>query len=123
MEKYLKVKFGIDFYKENDLPQMNFNSEIQINNLINSLFSSNFEFINETDQFKYITHDKRRKRIKFIFNSSLRYIIDIPIFFTNKELYSITERHKKFASTKIILIHKNKILKNDESSFFNILLL
>ena len=42
--------------------------------------------------------------------------MDIPIFFTNKELYTITERRKKFHSTKILLIHKNKILKNDESS-------
>ena len=110
------LKIALDFYKENNLPQMDFNNEVQINNLINYLFNPNIEFRNETEQFKYITHDKRRKRIKFIFNSSLRCLIDIPIFFTNKELYSIAGRYKQFRSTNIKLIHKNKILKNDESS-------
>ena len=110
------LKIALDFYKENNLPQMNFNNEVQINNLINYLFNPNIEFRNETEQFKYITHDKRRKRIKFIFNSSLRCLIDIPIFFTNKELYSIAGRYKQFYSTNIKLIHKNKILKIDESS-------
>ena len=116
------MKIAVDFYKENNLPQMNFNNEIQINNLINYLFNPNIEFKNETDMFKYITHDKRRKRIKFIYNyrSSKfdfpRWLIDIPIFFTKKELYSIAERHKNFTLTKFILIHKNKILNNDESS-------
>ena len=116
------LKIAVDFYKENNLPQMNFNNEIQINNLINYLFNPNIEFKNETDMFKYITHDKRRKRIKFIYNyrSSKfdfpRWLIDIPIFFTKKELYSIAERHKNFTLTKFILIHKNKILNNDESS-------
>ena len=42
--------------------------------------------------------------------------MDIPIFFTNKELYSIAERYQSFRSTNIILIHNNKILKDDESS-------
>ena len=42
--------------------------------------------------------------------------MDIPIFFTNKELYSIADRYKSFYSTNIILIHNNKILKDDESS-------
>ena len=117
------MKIAVDFYKENNLPQMNFNNEIQINNLINYLFNPNIEFKNETDMFKYITHDKRRKRIKFIYNyrSSKfdfpRWLIDIPIFFTKKELYSIAERHKNFTLTKFILIHKNKILNNDGSSF------
>ena len=109
------LKIALDFYKENNLPQMNYNNDIQFSNLINNLFSSNIEFINELNRFKYITHDKRRKRIKFIFNSS-RYLIDIPIFFTNKELYSIAQKYKQFHSTKIILIHKNKILNNDELS-------
>ena len=118
------MKIAVDFYKENELPQMNFNNEIQINNLINYLFNPNIICTNEPYRFSYITHDKRRKRIKFIFNSiirnpedSPRYLIDIPIFFTKKELYTIAGRHKSFHSTNIILIHNNKILKNDDSSF------
>jgi len=121
------LKIAVDFYKENDLPQMNFNNEIQINNLINYLFNPNIICTNEPYRFSYITHDKRRKRIKFIFNSIIRnpfnprdnprYLVDIPIFFTKKELYSIDINYKCFYSTNIILIHNNKILKNDDSSF------
>ena len=48
--------------------------------------------------------------------STFRALIDISIFFTNKELYSIAERYKQFKSTKIKLIHNNKILKKNESS-------
>ena len=110
------LKIAVNIYKENDLPQMNFNNEIQINNLINVLFSPNIIYTDETDFFNYITQDKRRKKIKFIFNSAQRFLIDIPIFFTNKELYSIAGKYKKFNSTKIILIHNYKILKNNESS-------
>ena len=110
------LKIAVNFYKENNIVQMDFNNEIQINNLINYLFNPDIEFLNKTDEFKYITHDKRRKRIKFIFNSSFRCLMDIPIFFTNKELYSIAERYQSFRSTNIILIHNNKILKDDESS-------
>ena len=110
------LKIAVNFYKENNIVQMDFNNKIQINNLINYLFNPDIEFLNKTDEFKYITHDKRRKRIKFIFNSSLRCLMDIPIFFTNKELYSIADRYKSFYSTNIILIHNNKILKDDESS-------
>ena len=110
------LKIAVNFYKENNIVQMDFNNKIQINNLINYLFNPDIEFLNKTDEFKYITHDKRRKRIKFIFNSSFRCLMDIPIFFTNKELYSIAEIYKSFYSTNIILIHNNKILKDDESS-------
>ena len=39
------------------------------------------------------------------------------ILFTKKELYSLALKHKSFNSTNIILIHHNKILKNDNSSF------
>ena len=108
------LKIAVNFYKENNIVQMDFNNEIQINNLINYLFNPDIEFLNKTDEFKYITHDKRRKRIKFIFNSSFRCLMDIPIFFTNKELYSIAERYQSFLSTNIILIHNNKILKDDD---------
>ena len=110
------LKLAVNFYQENNISQMDFNNPIQISNLINYLFSPDIEFSNKTDVFKYITHDKRRKRIKFIFNSSFRCLMDIPIFFTNKELYSIVEEYKEFHSTNIILIHNNKILKDDESS-------
>ena len=110
------LKLAVNFYQENNISQMDFNNPIQISNLINYLFSPDIEFSNKTDVFKYITHDKRRKRIKFIFNSSFRCLMDIPIFFTNKELYSIADRYKSFYSTNIILIHNNKILKDDESS-------
>ena len=116
-EQITLLKIAVDFYKENNIPQMDFNNEIQINNLINCLFNPNIEFENKTDMFKYITHDKRRKRIKFINNTSFGYLIDIPIFFTKKELYSIAKMYKNCHSTNIILIHKNKILKNDESTF------
>ena len=109
------LKIAVNFYKENNLTQMDFNNEIQINSLINFLFNQNIESSNIIDKFKYITHDKRRKRIKFIFNSFGGCLIDIPIFFTKKELYSLAEYYKSFFSTNIILIHDNKILKNDES--------
>ena len=122
-DQIILLKMVVNFYKENNCPKMNFNNEIQINNLINYLFNPNSEFTYKTDFFNYIKHDKRRKRIKFIYNSdfsSFKYpihsfLIDIPLFFTNKELYSIAKIYKEFESTKMLLIHKNKILKNDES--------
>ena len=115
-EQITLLKMAVNFYKENNCPQMDFNNDIQINNLINCLFNQNTEFRDYTGEFNYITHDKRRKRIKFVYNSTFRALIDIPIFFTNKELYSIAYRYKEFYSTEIILIHNNKILTINESS-------
>ena len=116
-EQITILKMAVNFYNENNCPKMNFNNQIQINSLINTLFNQNIKFEDKTYMFNYITHDKRRKRIKFICNNKLgSSLFDIPCFFTKKELYTIAERYKKFHSTIIVLIHKNKFFKNDESS-------
>ena len=108
------LKIIINFYKQNECPQMYLENKIQMENLIKFLFNNNSEFKDKTEEFNYITSEK--KRIKFILNSNERFLMKLPNFFTNNELYTIAERYKYFRTTNFILIHNNKILNKEESS-------
>ena len=108
------LKIIINFYKENGYPQVDFDNENQMKNLIKSLFSGDIISIEKFDELNYIKSEK--KIIRFIYNSNNRFLFQIPTFFTNKELYSIAERYKNFHTTNFILIHNNRILKKEDSS-------
>ena len=106
----------IDFYKKNDKEYMNFNEKVQIMKLINHLNSdfSKIKEINNDDPLHYIEEEKIN--IKFINRDKVLYNVRIPISINKKDLYSIAEKYKSFYFTKFLLIHKNSIIDNDESS-------
>ena len=83
------VEQVINFYHENGCYKMSLGNKTQIKQLIKQLFFYNTN--NEDD-------------------------INIPTFITKFDLYTIANKFKAFYSTNFLLIHNNKILKNDESS-------
>ena len=87
----------INFYHENGCYKMSLENKTQIKQLIN-----------------YIK--KEKKLIKFLNSNFEIFSINIPTFITKFDLYTIANKPKAFYSTNFLLIHNNKILKNDESS-------
>ena len=116
VEFYFKYKDKINLWSIiiNYIPQINNNNHIQINNLIESLFNKDIEYINMTEKFNYIKSDK--KTIKFIYNNKKRYLMNIPTIFSNEEIYSIASRYLSFYPHIYILIHNNKIMKKEEAT-------
>jgi len=107
----------IKFYQENGLFEMNLLNKNQINQLIKQLNPYSISDENRIDRlndFDYIK--KEKKLIKFVNSNFKIFDINIPTFITKFDLYSIANGYKVFISTKILLIHDNKILNKDESS-------
>ena len=108
----------IIFYQKYGCFEMNLQNNNQIKQLIKHsvlfIFYKKDEFDEYLDTFNYIKTEK--KLIKFIDSNLKIYNINIPIFITKFDLYSIAKLFKIFFSTHILLIHNNKILNKDESS-------
>ena len=108
----------INFYHENGCYKMSLGNKIQIKQLIKQLFFYNTNNEDEIEsfmkEFNYIK--KEKKLIKFLNSNFKIYSINIPTFITKFDLYTIANKFKAFYSTNFLLIHNNKILKNDESS-------
>ena len=107
----------IKFFQKNGFPQMNMNNKYQINKLIKHLFYHYTDDIHENyddlNRFDYIKTNK--KRIKLFYREFYKLVIDIPSYITKLELYSIAQCFAS-DSSKILLIHENKILNKDESN-------
>ena len=107
----------IKFYQESGLFEMNLLNKNQINQLVKQLnpYSiSDENKIYKLDDFDFIKTEK--KLIKFVNSDFQIFYINIPTFITKFDLYSTVQEYKVFISTKILLIHDNKILNKDESS-------
>jgi len=110
----------IEFYKENDMYYMNFKYPNQIKGILNLLNEnySKFRFGNTAeDPLFYIKGPK----INIIFINSNYEIkkVKIPISITQYDLYTVANLCKRnYCIENILLIHKNKVLKKDESSIY-----
>ena len=110
----------IEFYKENDMYYMNFKYPNQIKGILNLLNEnySKFRFGNSAeDPLFYI----KGQKINIIFINSNYEIkkVKIPISITQYDLYTVANLCKRnYCIENILLIHKNKVLKKDESSIY-----
>ena len=108
----------IEFYKINNIVCMNFEYPNQIKALLNLLNEnySGFKYENDIkDPLFYINGPKTT--IKFINSNFYVKKVNIPKSITQYDLYSVAKLYKNnFYNNNILLIHKNKILKRDESS-------
>jgi hypothetical protein len=93
---------------------INFNNQIQINELINQLSLNNLEnSISIDDPLYYINGPK--KIINFVFYNKINRKF-IPNSITKFDLYTIAYPKSFELDIDFVLIHKNKILQKDESS-------
>ena len=102
---------------------MNLENANQINSLIRTItMNLDLKELKEFDNENYFECIKKKKELIKFYNSDNELIkIKVPNFITKSDLYSIAKRYKVFNRTNFILIHNNKILKNDESSIDDIL--
>ena len=107
----------IDFYHKSKNYYLDINEKVQIMNIINRLNPdiSSIKQNNEIcDPLYYINEPK--KIIKFINSDFNLYNVKVPISLTKLDLYSIARTYKSSENKEILLIHKNNIIKEDESS-------
>ena len=106
-----------EFYKQNNIDCMNFAYPNQIKailNLLNENFSG-FKYENDVkDPLFYIKEPKII--IKFINSNYVVIKVKIPKSITQYDLYTIADLYKWIYLHDILLIHKNKVLKKNESS-------
>jgi hypothetical protein len=96
---------------------MNFNYPSQIKSLLNQLnpdFPGFYYKEKINDPFPYIK--EKTKLVYFINSDFYKYKVKIPYLISKLELYSIAELYKSYKNTKMILIYKNEILNEDDSS-------
>lgn len=111
----------ISFYKKNGNYYMDFDNPYQIKCILN-LLEPNYPKLKYDDKNKiddplyYIKEPKIL--IKFINSDYTIYKVSIPMTITKYDLYTIAKLYKyyKYSSSDILLIHKNSILKDDETS-------
>ena len=111
----------INFYKNNEMDEMNFNQKFQIMNLINHL-NPDLSLIKISDKIEdplYYIHEYKIN-IKLINYNKILYNVNIPTFITKSDLYSIAQTYRAFDFTNILLVHNNSILNKDVSSINNI---
>ena len=111
----------INFYKNNEMDEMNFNQKFQIMNLINHL-NPDLSLIKISDKIEdplYYIHEYKIN-IKLINYNKILYNVNIPTFITKSDLYSIAQTYRAFDFTNLLLVHNNSILNKDESSINNI---
>ena len=107
----------IDFYHKTKNDYLDINQKVQIMNIINRLNPniSSLKTNNEIlDPLYYIK--KPKKLIKFINSDFNLFTVKVPIFINKYDLYSIARPYKFLPNTKILLIHKNIVIDEDESS-------
>lgn len=106
-----------EFFKQNNIDCMNFAYPNQIKailNLLNENFSG-FKYENDVkDPLFYIKEPKII--IKFINSNYVVIKVKIPKSITQYDLYTIANLYKWKQRSDILLIHKNKVLKKNESS-------
>ena len=106
----------INFFQENGFSQINMENKCQINKLIKHLFYHNTDVIGENYKLHFFHYIKtNKKRIIFFNHEFNKIVIDIPSYITKLELYTIAQNFASYSS-KILLIHENKILNKDESN-------
>ena len=107
----------IDFYHKSGNNYLDLNDKFQIMHIINNLnqdissLNKNYEI---NDPLYYINENK--KLIKFINSDFKVYNVKILNSLTKSDLYSIARSYKSLEMTKILLIHKNSVIDEDESS-------
>ena len=115
----------IKFYLKNDNIYMNFENPIQILYILNFIEAKidKCKYDNEykiEDPLYYIKEPK--KQINFINTDYKIYKVNIPINITKFDLYTIARYYKtnKLNDINILLLYKDNILNNDESSIDSI---
>ena len=97
---------------------MNYNEPNQIRQLVNNL-DTNSPLLQKgndiSDPLPYI-HEKKIKSIRFINHDSKIFNVKVPISFDKKTLYDIAHLYKSISFSRILLIYKNSILREDEGS-------
>ena len=111
----------ISFYQESGREYMNYNEKYQIINLLNNL-DTDCPMLNLcydiTDPLPHIK--EKKKLIKFINHDFKISKVKVPISIDKKALYTIAELYKTQHATEILLVYKDCILNEDESSIENI---
>ena len=107
----------IDFYQKNGRKYMNLSEPNQIKKLLDNLDidSPNLKEGNDIDDpMPYIK--EKKKLIKFINHDFKIFNVKVPISIDKNTLYQVAEKYKILQNSKTLLIYKNNILNNDESS-------
>ena len=107
----------IEFYRKNGRKFMNYNEPNQIKKLLDNLDTNNpnlKEGIILDDPMSYIK--EKKKLIKFINHDFKIFNVKVPISIDKNTLYQVAEKYKILYYSKTLLIYKNSILNNDESS-------
>ena len=107
----------IEFYRKNGRKFMNYNEPNQIKKLLDNLDTNNpnlKEGIILDDPMSYIK--EKKKLIKFINHDFKIFNVKVPISIDKNTLYQVAEKYKILQNSKTLLIYKNSILNNDESS-------
>ena len=116
-DKFNLINSIIGFFKENNYPCMNFEYPNQIKAILNLLNENYSGFIYENDikdPLFYI--NSPTIIIKFINSNYEVKKVKIPKLITQYDLYTVANLYKLYNNSNILLAHKNKILKKDESS-------
>ena len=116
-DKLNLVNSIIEFYQKNNIDCMNFEYPNQIKAILNLLNEnySGFKYENDVkDPLFYINGPA--KTINFINSNYEVKKVKIPTLITQYDLYTIANLYKLNINSSILLIHKNKILNEDESS-------
>lgn len=107
----------IDFCKKNYNQYINYDNNDQIMELINRLSPnpSDLKYDNTIlDPLHYI--DAEKKTIKFITSEFNLFKVKIPITITKLDLYSIAMYYRERFYSSILLVYKDTILEEDETS-------
>ena len=107
----------LDFYKKTENDDVDINKKVQIMNIINRLNPdiSSLKKENEILDPLYYVHEPK-KLINFINSDFNLFTVKVPNSLTKLDLYSIARLYKYRKKSEILLIHKNYIIDEDESS-------
>ena len=114
------INLIIKFYERNGNCNMNYNNKNQIKSLIKQIhFNTNGIDCKIKDPLYYLNEPKIQ--INFINSDYNVFKVKIPKSITNYDLYTIAKKYKSLFLSKILLIHNNNILDEDESNIESIL--
>ena len=119
------IKFYEDNKSTNQNEFMNYEHPQQIKALINHLYPNysqlikkTHDYFNEEELFSHINEAK--KKVNFINSNKEMFTIPVPCSITKSDLYVVADLFKGLKYTNIILVLRDKILNNDDSSIENI---